>query len=81
MSVRAPMQCVEVLEVLSAYLDAELDEADRAAVEAHLRTCDRCTQFGSEFGAVVTAVRQKLGVAEALPAGAGERLSRALGRG
>jgi len=40
------------LERLSAYADDELDAPDRAAVEAHLPTCDRCRAALAELCAV-----------------------------
>lgn len=52
--------CFEVLERLSDYVDGELPAAEQAKVDAHLAGCDACTKFGGEFGAVVTALRQRL---------------------
>jgi hypothetical protein len=40
------------LERLSAYADGELDAPDRAAVEAHLPTCERCRAALAELRAV-----------------------------
>jgi putative zinc finger protein len=48
-------------ERLSAYLDDELDPAERAGVEAHLTACPECTAFLAELAAVDEA-------AAALPA-------------
>ena len=72
--------CFDVLEHLSDYVDGELDAALRQRVEAHLAGCDECTRFGGEFGAVVTALRQRLGAADDVPKGTAERLARALER-
>jgi hypothetical protein len=36
------MQCDEVRRLLSGYLDGELDEKERDAVEKHLAECDAC---------------------------------------
>ncbi len=52
--------CFQVLEVLSDYLDGELEAELKAKVETHLAGCDACTRFGGEFGAVVRALREKL---------------------
>ncbi|MDP2269956.1 MAG: zf-HC2 domain-containing protein [Archangium sp.] len=52
--------CFEVLAQLSDYVDGELSAEARVKIETHLAGCDACTRFGGEFGAVVTALRQKL---------------------
>lgn len=36
------MQCEDVKPLLSGYIDGELDENDRDAVEKHLAACDVC---------------------------------------
>jgi hypothetical protein len=36
------MQCEDVKTLLSGYIDGELDEKDRDAVERHLAACDQC---------------------------------------
>lgn len=36
------MTCDEVQRLLSAYIDGELDEARRRAVEEHLKECESC---------------------------------------
>lgn len=70
--------CFDVLAKLSDYVDGELSADERAQVEVHLASCDECTRFGGEFGAVVTALRVKLGVADDVPAEVSERLNAAL---
>ena len=60
------LSCFEVLAKLSDYLDGELVLADKAKVEAHLAGCDACTKFGGEFGAVVKALRERLGPTDRL---------------
>jgi len=37
------MKCEDVKDLLSAYLDRELPEADRLEVSAHVDACARCT--------------------------------------
>lgn len=54
------LDCFEVLAQLSDYLDGELNNADKAKIEAHLAGCEECTRFGGEFGAVVKALRTRL---------------------
>lgn len=53
--------CFQVLDVLSDYLDGDLTPELKQQVEAHLAGCDECTRFGGEFGAVVKALRDRLG--------------------
>lgn len=59
----AGLACSQVLERLSDYVDGELAADARAQVEAHLHGCDACTRFGGEFGALVKALRSRLGAA------------------
>lgn len=54
------MTCAEVLEVLSDFVDDELDEGTRAQVIEHVRGCDWCATFGGRFAAVVAALRREL---------------------
>jgi anti-sigma factor RsiW len=72
------LSCFEVLARLSDYLDGELGEAARAQVEAHLRGCDACTRFGGEFGQVLSAARQRLGLQDDVPEAVARRLEAAL---
>lgn len=46
------IRCREVVERLWTYLDGDLGEADRRAIEEHLRLCVRCcgeTAFAKEI--------------------------------
>jgi anti-sigma factor RsiW len=72
------LTCTEVLERLSDYLDGDLAAEARAEVDAHLQGCAACTRFGGEVGALVTAVRERLGASDEVPDGVAERLTRAL---
>jgi len=49
MSVDASITCQDVVELLSAYLDGELDPTTLARVETHLAGCDDCTMVLEEF--------------------------------
>jgi anti-sigma factor RsiW len=55
------LHCFEVLELLSDYLDGDVSAEQKGRIDAHLAGCDACTKFGGEFGAVVKALREKLG--------------------
>jgi len=72
------LTCSEVLVRLSDYLDEDLAPGEKSKVEAHLAGCDACTRFGGEFGAVVTALRRRLGTNEDAPSSAVKRLDDAL---
>jgi len=48
MSVDASITCQEVVELLSAYLDGELDPSTLDRVESHLAGCDGCTVVPEE---------------------------------
>jgi anti-sigma factor RsiW len=49
MSVDASITCQEVVELLSAYLDGELDPLTLERVETHLSGCDGCTMVLEEL--------------------------------
>lgn len=74
------LSCGQVLERLSDYLDEELGDQARGAVEEHLRGCDGCTRFGGEFRATVRALRDHLLVAPTPPVSLRRRLADALDR-
>lgn len=74
----AGLWCGDVLGDLSAYVDGELEPAVVERVEAHLRGCDWCEQFGGRFGGIVSGLRAGLAEAEPLEAGVAERLLRRL---
>ena len=46
------------LEMLSDYLDGELPEAERIALEAHLQSCDSCTEELESLRATVQMLRR-----------------------
>ena len=56
----AGLRCGEVLEMLSDFLDGDLDPAKRPRVEEHLRGCDWCERFGERFTGIVTSLRREL---------------------
>lgn len=54
------LSCEEVLRHLAEYLDRELTPGERAQVEEHLRTCERCAREHRFERAVVDEMRAKL---------------------
>jgi anti-sigma factor RsiW len=56
----AGLSCSQVLERLSDYLDGDLAEGPRAALEAHVKGCDGCARFGGEMVGTVRALRRHL---------------------
>jgi anti-sigma factor RsiW len=72
------LHCFDVLDRLSDYLDGDLGDEARRSIEAHLSGCDECTRFGGEFGAVITAVRERLGVGSDVPTEVARRLDDSL---
>lgn len=51
------MDCREVEELLSPYLDRELDDESMAEVDEHLKTCSECRQKLEFFAGVKAAAR------------------------
>jgi anti-sigma factor RsiW len=46
------LACIEVVELLSAYLDGQLDHELRRRVDDHLAGCDGCTAALGQFETV-----------------------------
>ena len=50
------MACNELVEVITAYLDGILPEADRRRFDAHLDECPFCTEYLAQMRATITAL-------------------------
>jgi anti-sigma factor RsiW len=50
--------CQEVDDLLSEYLDGELDVRTIARVEVHLATCPGCARVAEELAATVSALHR-----------------------
>ena len=48
-----PMDCNELVELVTAYLDGSLDEDTRARFDAHLTECDGCENYLQQFRVTV----------------------------
>jgi anti-sigma factor RsiW len=47
------LQCVELVDSLTEYLDGEVDEGKRRRVEQHLETCAGCRAAMDQFQTVI----------------------------
>lgn len=70
----AGIRCIEVLGLLSEYLDGEVSPEDRERIEAHLRGCDQCERFGGQMSSFVKSLRETLREPEPLDEGVARRL-------
>jgi len=50
------MKCAEIKELLSAYIDAMLEPAEKQAVETHCATCPECRKELAELTSVVSHI-------------------------
>src|SRR4051812_12016403 len=50
-------KCEDIRERLTLYLDNELQEDERAAIEAHVHACQSCTSFVEKELAFLNAIR------------------------
>ena len=48
--------CEQIREELSAYLDGELSEQDRSALDTHLRACEACREMLEELKGVSATI-------------------------
>ncbi len=53
---RDAMDCNELVELVTAYLDGSLDPDARARFDAHLLECDGCGNYLQQFRETVRAV-------------------------
>jgi anti-sigma factor RsiW len=51
-----PMDCNELVELVTAYLDNALDAETRARFDAHLMECDGCENYLQQFRETVRTV-------------------------
>ena len=52
----APMDCNELVELVTAYLDGSLDMEGRARFDVHLLECDGCENYLQQFRSTVEKV-------------------------
>jgi len=72
------IRCMEVLALLSDYLDEEVSAKDRGRIEVHVQGCRWCEQFGGAFAGVVKGLRLPLTRPERTPEDVVDRLARHL---
>jgi anti-sigma factor RsiW len=51
-----PMDCNELVELVTAYLDGALDPDTRARFDSHLLDCDGCENYLQQFRETVRTV-------------------------
>jgi anti-sigma factor RsiW len=51
-----PMDCNELVELVTAYLDGELDPDTRSRFDSHLVDCDGCENYLQQFRETVRTV-------------------------
>jgi len=73
------MDCDEFVELVTAYLEDALDQADRQRVLDHLELCDGCSTYLDQVRATVRAVAD-LPVPDQLPDAGRDRLLEAFRR-
>jgi len=74
------IRCIEVLGMLSDYLDGEVSPEDRARIEAHLKECDQCERFGGRMSSIVRSLRETLKEPDPLDQAVAQRLRARLAR-
>jgi mycothiol system anti-sigma-R factor len=72
------MRCEDIQGDLSAYLDGALPMEERAAIEAHLVSCPKCTTQLDDYRRIGRVLREEM--AERAPAGLQERIRTEIAR-
>ena len=52
------LACIELVELLTPYIDGALDDELRGRVDRHLRGCDGCTAALDEFRTIIRIAGQ-----------------------
>ena len=52
----SPLDCNELVELVTAYLDGSLDLENRARFDMHLLDCDGCENYLQQFRATISIV-------------------------
>jgi len=66
-----PVDCETVVRALFAYIDRQLGDAERAAIDAHLEECEHCrahTEFERRLISSIGAIKAEGGEDDALRA-------------
>jgi len=50
------IDCIDLVELVTAYLEGALDEERRITIEAHLRLCDGCQTYVEQIRETVDAL-------------------------
>ena len=50
---RPPLACIEVVELVSDYLEGTLSRSERRRFERHLAGCPHCTEYLAQMRAVL----------------------------
>jgi len=75
MSDVADIDCIELVELVTEYLDAALSDTDRIRFEHHVEACPGCAEILEQFRAVIrTTGALRPGDATGLPPDARERM-------
>jgi len=51
-----PMDCDELVELVTAYLDHALEDEARARFEQHLQACDGCENYLQQFRVTIATL-------------------------
>ena len=51
-----PMDCNELVELVTAYLEGALDDATRARFHGHLQACDGCENYLQQFRVTIATL-------------------------
>lgn len=62
-----PITCREVVELVTAYLNEDLEPAERVVLEQHLLTCPPCTTHVEQMRTTVAVVGTLRGAGAAAP--------------
>ena len=52
---RAPLACIEVVELITDYLEGALPRAQRRRLESHLSGCEHCAEYLAQMRATIAA--------------------------